>query len=122
MDWNSISLGLAWIVIFLYTLALVVVFVFSATQAYLAWKYTHSKKYKPEAPHWKFNGTDSFPAVTIQLPIFNELYVIKRLLTAITHWNTQKSSWKFKSSTIPQTSLWPSPPNWLQPIKTKALP
>ena len=84
MDWNSISLGLAWIVIFLYTLALVVVFVFSATQAYLAWKYTHSKKYKPEAPQWKFNGTDSFPAVTIQLPIFNELYVIKRLLTAIT--------------------------------------
>ena len=33
----------------------------------------------PEAPQWKFNGTDSFPAVTIQLPIFNELYVIKRL-------------------------------------------
>ena len=84
MDWNSISLGIAWIVIFLYTLALVVVFVFSATQAYLAWKYTHSKKYKSEAPQWKFNGTDSFPAVTIQLPIFNELYVIKRLLTSIT--------------------------------------
>ncbi len=84
MDWYSISLGIAWIVIFLYTLALVMVFVFSATQAYLALKYTHSKKYKSESPQLKFNGTDSFPAVTIQLPIFNELYVIKRLLTAIT--------------------------------------
>ena len=84
MDWYSISLRIAWIVIFLYTLALVMVFVFSATQAYLALKYTHSKKYKSEAPQWKLNGTDSFPAVTIQLPIFNELYVIKRLLTSIT--------------------------------------
>ncbi len=40
-----------------------------------------------------------FPAVTVQLPIFNELYVVRRLIEASCAINTRRISWKSKCST-----------------------
>ena len=84
MDWNILWLGLAWIAIVLYSLALVLILVFSSTQAILAWNYTQSKKNPSQSPQWDFNQGNPYPLVSVQLPIFNELYVIERLLTAVT--------------------------------------
>lgn len=44
MDWNVLWLSLAWIAIVLYSLALVILLVYSITQAILAWNYNQSKK------------------------------------------------------------------------------
>ena len=84
MDWNILWLGLAWVAIVLYSLALVLILVFSSTQAMLAWNYNQSQKNPSQSPQWDFNQGDSYPMVSVQLPIFNELYVIERLLKAVT--------------------------------------
>jgi cellulose synthase/poly-beta-1,6-N-acetylglucosamine synthase-like glycosyltransferase len=84
MDWNVLWLSLAWIAIVLYSLALVILLVYSITQAILAWNYNQSKKKPSKTPKWDFNQGDPYPLISVQLPIFNELYVIKRLLASVT--------------------------------------
>jgi cellulose synthase/poly-beta-1,6-N-acetylglucosamine synthase-like glycosyltransferase len=54
---------------------------FSLSQAWLAWKYLQSKsKYaaKVAKPVW----TGSLPRILVQLPVYNEKYVVERLLRA----------------------------------------
>ncbi len=63
-----------------YLLCLLFIFLFSLGQLHLTWHYLRGLKEKKVTPamplaHW--------PAVTIQLPIYNELYVVERLIDAI---------------------------------------
>ncbi len=48
------------------------------------------------------------PAVTVQLPIYNEMYVLERLLEGSPTCGTRASISTFSSSTIPRTR----PPTW----------
>ena len=84
LDWDIVILLLAYCLIGLYTAALLLLWAYSLTQGVLAWHYYRFKK-RPTGSHWDFKNGDPFPSVTIQLPVFNELYMMERLLKAVTN-------------------------------------
>jgi cellulose synthase/poly-beta-1,6-N-acetylglucosamine synthase-like glycosyltransferase len=62
-----------------YSLCLLYLFLFSLGQLHLTWIYRNSgKNLPPVQPEGKFE-----PHVTIQLPLYNEKYVVERLLEAV---------------------------------------
>ncbi|WP_258103758.1 cellulose synthase family protein [Marinoscillum sp. MHG1-6] len=66
-----------WLIIGGYSIALTVICVFSAEQLYLAWIYSRSKKNDQR------NNLKAYPYITVQLPIYNEKYVINRLIDKV---------------------------------------
>ena len=75
--------SLIWIIIAIYTVGMVFIFAYSLVQLNLLLKYRKSKKNKsPEVP-----TQSTFPNVLIQLPVFNELYVVERLIDATAQLN-----------------------------------
>ncbi|WP_442795362.1 glycosyltransferase [Pelobium manganitolerans] len=67
-------------ILFLYTAALGVLFIFSAGQAFLIYFYLKAKKKPaPQKPSLPLH----LPKITVQLPLFNELYVTERLINAV---------------------------------------
>ncbi|MFC5284991.1 cellulose synthase family protein [Pedobacter alpinus] len=70
-------------ILILYTLSLSVIFIFSIGQAYLIYFYL-----KTSDEHNEEVITPSvLPIVTIQLPLFNELYVTERLINSVCNLN-----------------------------------
>ena len=67
-----------WIVAILYTLSLFYLFAFSVGQLHLTFIYRKQKK--ENAPAF---DPDFEPVVTIQLPVYNEKYVVERLIEAV---------------------------------------
>ena len=70
------------VVVVAYSLALFMIFLFSLGQLNLSWHYrrarrkaNHVKQPPAAMPEW--------PVVTVQLPVYNELYVINRLIDAV---------------------------------------
>lgn len=69
------------IVLVLYTLALLFIFLYSIAQAHLVYRYLRDrKKIKNNSIQPKENV---FPHVTVQLPVYNELYVVERLIDSV---------------------------------------
>ena len=68
-----------WLVISLYGLTLLIICLFSLAQFNLSWHYLKSKKSVEGAEP----ELSEFPHITIQLPIYNERYVIERLIDAV---------------------------------------
>lgn len=66
-------------VLIVYFLALGYLFLYSLGQLHLTFKYLKASKSTSVAPSKLVN----YPKVTIQLPVFNEKYVIKRLIDAV---------------------------------------
>lgn len=66
------------IIIYIYLLALVIIGVFSLEAIFLAYKFWR-KNNKPD----RIYSGDYQPHVTIQLPVFNELYVAGRLIDSV---------------------------------------
>jgi cellulose synthase/poly-beta-1,6-N-acetylglucosamine synthase-like glycosyltransferase len=68
-------------VLLLYALSMLFILFYSLTQAHLVFRYLKSKKNKlsKQDPEMLL-----YPFVTIQLPVYNEMYVVDRLLDAIT--------------------------------------
>lgn len=68
-----------------YAFCLLLILVFSLTQLRLLW---HCKQWlrknKDNREKWIFKEDSKYPIVTIQLPVYNELYVIERLIHCIT--------------------------------------
>ena len=77
------EIALIYTVIIIYTVSLILIFFYSLAQLNLLINYLKYRKNNKDAP--KFNLLDSkeVPYVTIQLPIFNEEYVVERLLENI---------------------------------------
>lgn len=71
------------IVILLYSAALILIFMYALAQLNLLFNYLASKKQAVNAPQWDFSNPDEVPFVTIQLPVYNELYVMEHLLDNI---------------------------------------
>jgi cellulose synthase/poly-beta-1,6-N-acetylglucosamine synthase-like glycosyltransferase len=71
------------IVIVLYSAALLLIFMYALAQLNLLFNYLKSKKRVLNAPQWDFSNLDDVPFVTIQLPVYNELYVMEHLLDNI---------------------------------------
>ncbi|MEE3148243.1 MAG: cellulose synthase family protein, partial [Bacteroidota bacterium] len=70
-------------IVIIYTLALTVIFLYSLAQLNLLFNYLKAKKKKDDAPVFNFSNAEEIPFVTIQLPLYNELYVVERLLDNI---------------------------------------
>lgn len=68
-----------WVVVSTYAGALFFIFLFSLGQLHLTWHYLRSKK----LPKSQLPKMNSHPHVTVQLPIFNEKYVIERLIDSV---------------------------------------
>lgn len=71
------------IIIVIYTIAIVLIFLYALAQLNLLVNYLSSKRHRDESETFDFNNPDEVPYVTIQLPVFNELYVMERLLDNI---------------------------------------
>ena len=71
------------IIVVSYVLCLLFIFLFSLGQLHLTWHYLRSlKESRPSTTlpaHW--------PKVTVQLPVYNERYVVERLIDAIAAFN-----------------------------------
>ena len=74
---------LAYLIISLYTLALLLVFFYSLAQLNLLFNYLKHKKKGTHGPLIDLSKKELVPYVTIQLPIYNEAYVVERLLENI---------------------------------------
>lgn len=68
-----------WLVIVLYALTLLIICLFSLGQFNLTWHYLKAKK------EVDTDATEltTFPMVTVQLPVYNERYVVERLIDAV---------------------------------------
>lgn len=77
------GITIAYLVIIIYTIALLLIFFYSLAQLNLLFNYIGYKKNTVEAPKFNFLDAKEIPLVTIQLPIFNEEYVVERLLENI---------------------------------------
>ena len=69
--------------VFLYTISLITFFIFSLVQLNLLFNYLKNKNLTNNHAKWNFNNNSVIPHVTVQLPVYNELYVIKGLLNSI---------------------------------------
>ena len=71
------------VIIITYTLALLIIFLYSLAQLNLLFNYLKSRKQKDNSPTFDFSKQEEIPHVTVQLPVYNELYVMDRLLDNI---------------------------------------
>ncbi|CAM1334487.1 cellulose synthase family protein [Tenacibaculum aestuariivivum] len=72
-----------YIIIVVYAISLILIFMYALAQLNLLFNYLKAQKQKDNAPKFNFSNPEEIPFVTIQLPVFNELYVMERLLTNI---------------------------------------
>ena len=71
------------IIIAIYSIALLLIFMYALAQLNLLFNYLSARKNHKDAPTFDFSNEDEIPFVTIQLPVYNELYVMDRLLENI---------------------------------------
>lgn len=69
-----------WAILIIYGSALTFVFLYSLVQLNLVWNYIKGKKKTVDTPDFL---EKDLPRVTIQLPLYNEKYVVKRLIENI---------------------------------------
>ena len=71
------------IIIVVYSTALIFIFMYALAQLNLLFNYLSAKKKQVYSPKFNLSNTVEIPLVTIQLPVYNELYVMERLLENI---------------------------------------
>lgn len=72
-----------YIIIVIYAISLILIFMYALAQLNLLFNYLKAQKKEDNSPKFDFSESSEVPFVTIQLPVFNELYVMERLLTNI---------------------------------------
>ncbi len=72
-----------YLIIFIYTFCLVLIFIYALAQLNLLINYLKYRNKEDNSLKFDFTNPNEIPFVTIQLPVFNELYVMKRLLKNI---------------------------------------
>ena len=80
---GKIWLYLSILLMIVYSISLILVLFYSLSQLNLLWNYVQYKKKKEKHPLLDLTKSESIPFITIQLPVFNELYVMERLLKCI---------------------------------------
>ena len=71
------------LIIVVYTIALLLILLYALAQLNLLFNYLASKKIKDTSIQFDLTNPDEIPFVTIQLPVYNEMYVMDRLLENI---------------------------------------
>lgn len=70
-------------IIVIYTIAIVLIFLYALAQLNLLFNYLSSKKANDDCETFDLSKSEEVPFVTIQLPVYNEMYVMDRLLDNI---------------------------------------
>ncbi|SEC54866.1 Glycosyltransferase, catalytic subunit of cellulose synthase and poly-beta-1,6-N-acetylglucosamine synthase [Tenacibaculum sp. MAR_2009_124] len=78
---------LEYIVIALYTISLVLILMYALAQLNLLFNYLKARKKQDNSPKFDLANAEEVPYITIQLPVYNELYVMERLLDNIAKLN-----------------------------------
>lgn len=71
------------IIIVIYTIALLLIFMYALAQLNLLFNYLSAQKKDNSCETFDLDNPDEVPFVTIQLPVYNEMYVMERLLDNI---------------------------------------
>lgn len=79
-DWTNIIVPLAVILMVVYALCLILIFFYAISQLSLLFNYIRQKNNTNQELVFDLNNPQEVPHVTIQLPLYNELYVVERLL------------------------------------------
>ncbi|PIB26257.1 cellulose synthase family protein [Maribacter sp. 4G9] len=77
------ALTISYIIIAIYSIALLLIFFYSLAQLNLLVNYLTQKRKNQTAPKFNLLDPKEIPFVTIQLPVYNEEYVMERLLENI---------------------------------------
>lgn len=80
------------VLIIIYTLALSFIFLYSIVQINLVINYLRKKEPTPQ----QTIKEQDLPFVTVQLPLYNELYVVERLIDAITKFDYPKDKFEIQ--------------------------
>jgi cellulose synthase/poly-beta-1,6-N-acetylglucosamine synthase-like glycosyltransferase len=67
----------------IYSISLIIILFYALAQLNLLVNYLKAQKKKDDGPKFDLDNPDEVPYVTIQLPLYNELYVVERLLNNI---------------------------------------
>jgi len=78
------------IVLILYTSALSFIFIYSLSQLSLVFIYRKARRNNTISKSAVITEDYVYPMVTVQLPVYNELYVVERLIDAIASFNWPK--------------------------------
>jgi cellulose synthase/poly-beta-1,6-N-acetylglucosamine synthase-like glycosyltransferase len=70
-------------IIIIYSIALVLIFMYALAQLNLLFNYIAAQKKESNCPRFDLSNPKEVPYVTIQLPVYNEMYVMERLLDNI---------------------------------------
>ena len=77
------GLTISYLIIAIYSVALLLIFFYSLAQLNLLVNYLGNKQQNKNAPKFNLLDAKEIPYVTIQLPVYNEEYVMERLLANI---------------------------------------
>src|SRR5680860_1008681 len=77
------GLIISYIILAIYSIALLLIFFYSLAQLNLLVNYLGYKRQNQTAPKFNLLDPKEIPYVTIQLPVYNEEYVMERLLENI---------------------------------------
>ncbi len=67
----------------IYSISLVIILFYALAQLNLLINYLKAQKKTDNSPKFNLNNIEETPYITIQLPLYNEMYVVKRLLENI---------------------------------------
>ncbi len=70
-------------IITVYSIALILIFMYALAQLNLLFNYVSAQRKEDTCPKFDFKNPEEIPYVTIQLPVYNEMYVMERLLENI---------------------------------------
>ncbi|TYP92009.1 Glycosyltransferase, catalytic subunit of cellulose synthase and poly-beta-1,6-N-acetylglucosamine synthase [Fodinibius salinus] len=85
------------IVVGLYMLGLAAIFIYTLGQSHLAYHYLKGRGESREPKvDWSKRSPDECPMVTVQLPIFNEKYVVNRLIDAVADFDWPKERFEIQ--------------------------
>ena len=76
------------VITIIYSVSLLYIFLFSLGQLHLTWIYIRNEKKPKQAEETKLLNV--YPPVTVQLPIYNEKYVVERLIDAVSKFQYPK--------------------------------
>lgn len=79
------------IILTLYAISLLAIFLYTLGQVHLVYHYFSKKKSSQiDAETWSDRPPEAYLQVTVQLPVYNERYVINRLINAVANFNWPK--------------------------------
>ncbi|MEP2936047.1 MAG: cellulose synthase family protein [Gilvibacter sp.] len=84
------------LVLVVYSTALILIFLYALAQLNLLFNYLRSKRKNAKAPKFDLSDPSQVPFVTVQLPVYNELYVMERLLLNISKLDYPKDKFEIQ--------------------------